>query len=132
MERHFYHNNELMANSKQYARIISGLYLQANRKDDTNIFKEGMDAVMFQICATEVAYLADQVGHAEGRALGGILLGQRNKFRAIKKKVDTFRADLLSMDDFDDAILKHYGEESYNWYKTTVLKQKSNGTHARN
>lgn len=119
-----------MANAKQYARTIAGFYNKAIQKGDTELFKAKMEALMFQICAKEVEVLASQRGIEEGRSLGGILLEQRNKFRAIKKKTDVFRKNLLVMEDFDDAILKHYGEDSYNWYITTVLKQQSNGTAA--
>jgi hypothetical protein len=109
-----------MKKAKEHANELVVAYSNAVMNENFGIFKNKLSLVWAELVINEVKELEKARNIKLDTALVPIFKDQRQKYWSICKIVNTVKADLLSISDFDEVVKAIY-PNIYEWYVKAVL-----------
>jgi hypothetical protein len=109
-----------MKKAKEHANELVVSYSDAVKNNNWDIFKTKISDVFYEVAVTEVKELQKARNIKLDTGLIPIFKDQRAKYGSICRIVNTVKADLLSITDFDE-VIKEIHPNIYDWYVSQVL-----------
>ena len=109
-----------MKKAKEHASELVVSYSDAVMNNNWDIFKTKISDVFYEVAVNEVKELQKARNIKLDTGLIPIFKDQRKKYGSICQIVNTVKADLLSITDFDN-VIKEIHPNIYGWYAENVL-----------
>ena len=109
-----------MKKAKEHANELVVAYSAAIMNENWKLFTQKLSDVFLEVAVNEVKELQKARNIKMDSGLVPIFKDQRAKYGSICRIVNTVKADLLSITDFDE-VIKVIHPNIYDWYVSAVL-----------